>query len=109
MLLEIFACVSIIVIALLAKLSWWRQRCNQLISNGEPSFFNPLGGVLDYDGFEISAKKYAVHLGIISAFRKWSHTFKKYPLFCMWITYAPFVLIHKSEAVKVSSSLFTFH
>ncbi|GIX78198.1 cytochrome P450 4V2 [Caerostris darwini] len=100
MLLEIVACVSIIVIALLAKLSYWRQQCNQLIPNNQRSFFNPLGEVFDYDGFEISGKKYAVHLGIISAFRKWSNTFKKYPLFCVWITYAPFVLIHKSEAVK---------
>ncbi|GIY85569.1 cytochrome P450 4V2 [Caerostris extrusa] len=100
MLLEIVACVSIIVIALLARLSWWRQRCNQLIPNVQFSFFNPLGAVMDYDGFEISGKKYAVHLGLLSAFRKWSNTFREYPLFCTWITYAPFILIHKSEAVK---------
>ncbi|GIY15154.1 cytochrome P450 4c3 [Caerostris extrusa] len=100
MLLEIFACVSISVIVLLAKLSWWRKRCNRFIPNGQPSFFNPLGGIFDYDGFEISGKKYAVHLSIISAFRKWSNTFRKFPLFCEWLTYVPFVLIHKSEAVK---------
>ncbi|GIX78240.1 cytochrome P450 4V2 [Caerostris darwini] len=100
MLLEIVACVSIIVIALLAKLSWWRQRCNRLIPNVQFSFFNPLGAVLDYDGFEISGKKYAVHLALIAAFGKWSNNFRKYPLFCTWITYMPFVLIHKSEAVK---------
>ncbi|GIY15159.1 cytochrome P450 4V2 [Caerostris extrusa] len=101
MLLEIVACVSITVITLLAKLSWWRQRCNQLIPNNQRSFFNPLGRrFLDYDGFEFSGKTLAVHLGIISAFRKWSNTFRKYPLFCGWIAYVPFVLIHKSEAVK---------
>ncbi|GIX78238.1 cytochrome P450 4V2, partial [Caerostris darwini] len=37
---------------------------------------------------------------LLSAFRKWSNTFREYPLFCTWITYAPFILIHKSEAVK---------
>ncbi|GIY85567.1 hypothetical protein CEXT_759971 [Caerostris extrusa] len=51
MLLEIVACVSITVITLLTKLSWWRQRCNRLIPNVQSSFFNPLGVVLDYDGF----------------------------------------------------------
>ncbi|GIY85570.1 cytochrome P450 4V2 [Caerostris extrusa] len=87
MLLEIVACVSIVVIALLAKLSWWRQQCNRLIPNNQPSFFNPLGEVLEYDG-------------IMAAFVKWTNKLRKYPLFCAWLTYMPFVLIHKSEAVK---------
>ncbi|GIX78243.1 cytochrome P450 4V2 [Caerostris darwini] len=100
MLLEIVACVFIVVIAVLAKLSLWRQQCNQLIPNNQPSFFNPLGEVLEYDGFEFSGKKYAVHLGIMAAFGKWSNKLRKYPLFCAWLTYMPFVLIHKSEAVK---------
>ncbi|GIX78192.1 cytochrome P450 4V2 [Caerostris darwini] len=100
MLFEIVACVSIAAIALLTKLSWWRQRCNQLIPNNQRSFFNPLGDVLDYDGFEISGKKHAVHLGLMEAFRKWSYKFRNYPLYCTWIAYSPFVLIHKSEAVR---------
>ncbi|GIY64876.1 cytochrome P450 4V2 [Caerostris extrusa] len=100
MLFEIFACVCITVIVLLAKLSWWRQQCNRLIPGQKINFFNPLGWVLEYDGFEFSGKKYAVHLGLMAAFEKWSNKLRKYPLFCTWITYMPFVLIHKSEAVK---------
>ncbi|GIX78208.1 cytochrome P450 4V2 [Caerostris darwini] len=100
MLLEIVACVSIVVIALLVKLSWWRQRCNRLIPNNQPSFFNPLGEVFDYDAFEFSGQKQAVHLGIMKAFAKWSNKFKKYPLCCTWIAYTPYTLIHKSEAVR---------
>ncbi|GIY37100.1 cytochrome P450 4V2 [Caerostris darwini] len=100
MLLEIVACVSIVVIALLAKLSWWRQRCNRLIPNDKPNFFNPLGGILEYDAFEFSGKKQAVHLGLMAAFGKWSNKFRAYPLVCKWMTYVPFVLIHKSDAVK---------
>ncbi|GIY15152.1 cytochrome P450 4C1 [Caerostris extrusa] len=100
MLLEIVACVSIVVIVLLVKLSWWRQRCNRLIPNNQPSFFNPLGEVFDYDAFEFSGQKHAVHLGIMKAFAKWSNKFKKYPLCCTWIAYTPYTLIHKSEAVR---------
>ncbi|GIY07457.1 cytochrome P450 4V2 [Caerostris extrusa] len=101
MLLEIVACVSIAVIALLAKLSWWRQQCNRLIVNDKPNFFNPLGGILEYDAFEFSGKKkQAVHLGLMAAFGKWSNKFRAYPLVCKWMTYVPFVLIHKSDAVK---------
>ncbi|GIX78216.1 cytochrome P450 4V2 [Caerostris darwini] len=100
MLFEIVASVSIIVIALLAKLSWWRHQCNRFIVNDKPNFFNPLGGILEYDAFEFSGKKQAVHLGLMAAFRKWSNKFRAYPLVCKWMTYVPFVLIHKSDAVK---------
>ncbi|GIX97041.1 cytochrome P450 4V2, partial [Caerostris extrusa] len=107
MLLEIVACVFIVVIALLAKLSWWRQRCNRLIPNDKPNFFNPLGGILEYDAFEFSGKKnkrciwtFFSSLGLMAAFGKWSNKFRAYPLVCKWMTYVPFVLIHKSDAVK---------
>ncbi|GIX83600.1 cytochrome P450 4V2 [Caerostris extrusa] len=81
MLFEIVACVSIAVIALLAKLSWWRQHCNRLIPSEKLSF-----SIL-WDRFN-------------GSFWKMVNKLRKYPLFCVWITYMPFVLIHKSEAVK---------
>ncbi|GBO45681.1 hypothetical protein AVEN_244775-1 [Araneus ventricosus] len=68
----------------------------------KPRFFDILGDAKEFVIYHTWPDKYLWQMNFFDVLRRRTEEYRKQQLFCLWITYMPFVVIVKAEAVKVT-------
>ncbi|CAL1276481.1 unnamed protein product [Larinioides sclopetarius] len=100
MLLLLTTCVLAGVITIIVKCSLWRKKCSQLLAGEKPGFFDILGDLKEFILYDNTPDKYFSKLNYLEVLKRRTEKYRKQKLFCLWITYMPFVCLVKAEAVK---------
>ncbi|GBM41311.1 hypothetical protein AVEN_241472-1 [Araneus ventricosus] len=66
----------------------------------KPRFFDILGDAKEFVIYHTGPDKYLWQMNFFDVLRRRTEEYGKQKLYCLWITYMPFVMIVKAEAVK---------
>ncbi|CAL1294908.1 unnamed protein product [Larinioides sclopetarius] len=102
MLLTFVVSIIIGILTMILRYSLWRKEYSQLMPGRRPRFFDILGDLKELAIYDNSPNKYFWQTNFFNVIRRRTQEFGKLQLFCLWITFFPFVCIVKKGAVKVS-------
>ncbi|GBM41341.1 hypothetical protein AVEN_241494-1 [Araneus ventricosus] len=102
MLLVLVISIFIGILTVLLRYSLWRNKCSQLLPGKKPRFLDILGDAKDFAIYDNSPNKYFSQMNFFDVIGRRAKEFRKHQLFCLWITFVPFVCIVKAEAVKIT-------
>ncbi|XP_055948116.1 cytochrome P450 4V2-like isoform X3 [Argiope bruennichi] len=88
------------ICAVILRYSLWRNECSKRMPGEKPRLFDILGDVKDLIVFHAPSGSNMIQKNFQDQFRRRTEKYKKQKLFCLWVTYVPFVVIFKHEAVK---------
>ncbi|XP_055948115.1 cytochrome P450 4V2-like isoform X2 [Argiope bruennichi] len=89
------------ICAVILRYSLWRNECSKRMPGEKPRLFDILGDVKDLIVFHAPSGSNMIQKNFQDQFRRRTEKYKKQKLFCLWVTYVPFVVIFKHEAVKI--------
>ncbi|GIX78218.1 cytochrome P450 4V2 [Caerostris darwini] len=87
-------------VAFLVSYSLWRRKFYLTLPGSKPCFYNVLGDFVKFSPLDRSSFNESIDYKFFKFLITESETYKKYPLFCVWAAYMPFVILTKSQAVK---------
>ncbi|GBM28354.1 Cytochrome P450 4V2 [Araneus ventricosus] len=100
MLLVLVLSIFIGIFSVVLRFSLWRNKCSQLMPGKKPRFFDILGDTKEFIVYDTWPDKYLWQMNFFDVLRRRTEEYGKQQLFCLWITYIPFVVIIKAKAVK---------
>ncbi|CAL1294910.1 unnamed protein product [Larinioides sclopetarius] len=100
MLLTFVVSIIIGILTMILRYSLWRKEYSQLMPGRRPRFFDILGDLKELAIYDNSPNKYFWQTNFFNVIRRRTQEFGKLQLFCLWITFFPFVCIVKKGAVK---------
>ncbi|GBM28366.1 Cytochrome P450 4c3 [Araneus ventricosus] len=106
MLLVLVISIFIGILSVVLRFSLWRNKCSQLMPGRKPRFFDILGDTKEFIVYDTWPDKYLWQMNFFDVLRRRTEEYGKQQLFCLWITYMPFVMIVKAKAVKVQLSVY---
>ncbi|XP_054714947.1 cytochrome P450 4V2-like [Uloborus diversus] len=95
------AFLSFVVVAVfvLVKLILRRYSYSKGIPSKQVNLFSILGNFADFPP-ERARNGYSFNVYLLQTLSAYSHLFKKEKLYCFWISYFPFIVLKKAEAVE---------
>ncbi|GFT97850.1 cytochrome P450 4V2 [Nephila pilipes] len=88
------------LLVLTLKYAIFRKRVSQKLPGKKLRFFDLFGNLSDVPMTKESCHGWSFNVFFLQVFGGYSRLFQNCPLFCFWVSYVPFIVLTKAEAVE---------